>query len=451
MFCKYCGKQIENHSKFCIFCGMSIKTYEDLDNSKIEKDGAGLKEPSGSIVKESIQPGSKKTAQPEIKDFGKLPEKKAKKGKRLFILSASLCFLVLVGGLCFFFIGKVKNDNYKKASKLMEKKEYLNAGKIFEDLKEFKDSKSLAEECRKNLDYEKAESFLQKEKFKEAKEVFEKLEDFKDSEKKAKQCNDELEYILAVELKNGELYEEAALKFAELNDFKDSASMAQYCRNKLDYDRAEAFLAANDYRSAKEIYAILQDFFFEDSVDKYWFCLNKETFERAEKNFEKGRYYRAYSLFSGLGNFEGADQRMKECIQSFPGNKELYRNKEFKNNSVSLNIVPPADNSRNIIKIYDQNDKKVSLITIDKNSRYTVRLPAGSYKIKNGYGYDEHKWFGKKDLFGEEGYYCSLTNTDYKNEIFTMEKGYAYTLTLRSDTEVKGKKVQTKKESFDNF
>lgn len=465
MFCIHCGKKIKDDSNFCIFCGKQVypasgvSTEDNMHDKKTEepvKERLQDRSDEGKL-KESFEGISAKHVSEDSERKRLIQDTSAKKisgirKKKVILISALAIFLIIVTGISFVLVSnQIRKDKYSKAVVMIEKKNFKEAKKLFEQLKGYKDSQEKLQECQNNLDYERALSLLEAEDYEQARDEFAKLRNFKESEEKYELCLKGIDYNEGIRLIENKEYQQASILFEGLGDFKDSVIQFQICRDHLDYEKAEELLEAKKYKEAKPLYSRLSLHDFEDSDEKYLFCLNKEKMRDAKKNLKKGRYYEAYKRFKDLGEFENADKKLKDCIKKFPGTRELYRNKKYKNNSLSLTIVPPKDGSKNIIKIYNQNDEIISLITISKNSRYTVRLPAGNYKIKNGYGYDNNNWFGEKDLFGDEGNYFSLMNSNYQSETFVLKRGYIYTLTLRSNSETTGDSVQTKRESPDNF
>jgi hypothetical protein len=65
---------------------------------------------------------------------------------------------------------------------------------------------------------------------------------------------------------------------------------------------------------------------------------------------------------------------------------------------------------------------------IGGSGKVTAKLPAGTYFMRTGTGYD---WYGPNEAFGESGYYDTLLFDD-GTEYVTLQSGYEYTLLLNT-------------------
>ena len=116
---------------------------------------------------------------------------------------------------------------------------------------------------------------MKAEKFEQAGKIFEKLDDYKDSKKKKNICDMGIQYNEAIALMKEEKYGEARALFEELTDsayeYKDSRKQEEFCGNKLAYADAQALLDASEYYEAYNAFQEIPD--FEDSAEKAQSCI----------------------------------------------------------------------------------------------------------------------------------------------------------------------------------
>jgi len=333
---------------------------------------------------------------------------------------------------------------------LLDAGNYTQAEEQFTELGDFEDAQVKVEYCQNKEKYKSAVELLDSGDYVQAKEQFVELGDFEDAQDQVENCDNIIAYEKAEELLTQKKYDEAAEAFEQLGDFRDSIEKVKYCENSLHYLQAEKLFESGDYTAAKALYGNLPEISFPDATEKYSTCVNKEKYKAAETLYSEGSYYDAYLAFLALGSFEDAEQCMAECVQSFPYTGEQYRNPDYAWNDLSLMIVPPDnDQSRNYIKIYTPDDVLVSTIAIDQGATSEVFLPQGSYRIRNAYGTGD--WFGEADMFGDEGTYLVLINSESDNDLFNLEAYGIYTLYLRSADDVIGDPVDSEYENRDNF
>lgn len=351
--------------------------------------------------------------------------------RRMLMAGGVVLFAALAAALVLMLSHQAKQNRYVRAEAMMERGDYTEAEAAFEALSGFRDAPEKAAYCRDAVRYRDAEVLLAEGQYEAAKALFVELGDFKDAGEQSVFCDQSMSLKAAEQLMAGRHYAEAEKAFRALGDFKNASEQADLCGQHLDFEKAESLLKDGLYGKAKALYKNLSEQAFPTAKAQYTFCQNKENYATAQQQYEDGYYYDAYQGFGALGTFEDSAERQSACVQSFPDTGEVYRNADYTGGSLYLNIVPPSeDGSRNYIKIYTADDVLVSCVAIGAGSQGRVSLPAGTYRIKNAYGYGD--WFGEKDLFGDEGYYLVLKNNKNATQLFEMESGYEYTLNLRT-------------------
>lgn len=405
MLCPKCQKEVLEDSKFCPFCGADLSAAATPEDTRTAS-------PAEPVVEQDVQEPAAAEAAPVEQTTAPAaetatPAKKARSKKPLII--AMIAAVVIVAGIfgTRAVINHMHEKDYARASEFLANEDYESALMVFDDLGGFKDSKEKADFCRDSIDYEEAQNLFDDGKYEEAKEAFSKLKGFKDTDEKVLLCENAMKYVEAEKLFAEKKYTEAKAIYAELpredtEHFPNAAAHMTYCDNKQKYDAAAAKLN------------------------------NKE-------------YYAAYTAFSALGSFEDAHQKAESCKQKFPSTGEHHRNKKYSSKAVSLTIVPPSNGQYNYLKLYKGSDL-VTCVALGKNQKATVRIPVGSYTIKDAYS--TGAWFGDKDMFGDTGTYLKLTNGS--KDTFKLEANMIYTLTLRS-SKAKGDSVGSRSESRGSF
>lgn len=416
MICKQCGSELSERAKFCTVCGSAVEEndFERVDIFDFEhssEEGKIEKDEAADVIADSLE--SEQDLESSDESFSNKNseeiclEEKPKKRKGLLIAGLIIALAVLLILVVPRFL---KRSKYKKAVQFMNNEQYAEAEELFSQLDLFEDAQERLDFCRKYLQYETAQRYL--------------------------------------EDKN---YEDAYNEFEALGEFKDAREQAEYCENVMDYNRAEELFKAEKYDEAKELYTDLPSEDFPEANERYHYCVNKINYRQADKDYKNKKYYNAYQAFTNLGSFEDAKARAEQCIQSFPVSGETYHNKDHQSKEVSLIIVPPSnDGNQNYIKIYTDKNLLISCITIKQGEQAKVFLAPGNYRIKTAYG-PEKSWFGEKDMFGDKGIYWILRNASDNKDVFSLQSGGIYTLTLRSGEDVPGEKINSTKENRKNF
>ncbi|NLL91635.1 MAG: hypothetical protein GX222_04350 [Ruminococcaceae bacterium] len=307
----------------------------------------------------------------------------------------------------------------------------------------------LSIKASKQAKYDDAILLMESGSYAEAQTIFAGLGDFEDSADKALFCKNSATYEDAIADLENEDYENARAKFFGLGSFKDSPGKVQYCDYFISYGEAEGLFNSGDYEAARDIYNLLPADLFPDAMEKYDLCLNKKAYIDAEGLYNEGKFYDAYLAFEELGDFEDASERQLQCVQPFPGTAATYQNEEYSSTDLSLKISPYNDGNRNYLKIYTDTDVLVCCVAIEVGDTARISLPAGNYKIKRAFGTGE--WFGETDMFGDEGTYFLMINSNEDTEYFYLEYGGDYILTIGAPGYVPGNPVGEENEDRNTF
>lgn len=377
------------------------------------------------------------------------PKKPLSKAK-LFLIGGIALAVILAAVLIPVLLHNAKQSRYNEGVTLIENGEYAAAAEILQSLGSFDDAPEMAEYAKKGLAYADAKALMDAGSFAEAKELFEQAGGFKDAAEMAAQCRSALAYEEGQKLYAAGDYERAREAFSSAGDYKDARAMTEKCGAQADYAKALELMENGDYAAAAELLSALPTDGFDDLEELIAECENMPKYLEAEAALKDGRKYEAYQLFTALGSFRDAAQQAEKCKEAAPSTGETYRNGAYKGTACSLTIKPPtSDGTSTYFKIYTQDGKTlVSCVFINKGGQTTVKLPAGSYTFKAAYGRGD--WFGEKDMFGDKGTYERLKSSG-TSEVFTLQKNYVYTLTLRSSRSTGGDTVTTNKENRDAF
>ena len=193
-------------------------------------------------------------------------------------------------------------------------------------------------------------------------------------------------YDDAVKIEEKGNYEEAMALFQEIGDFLDASTHYKNCKTE------------------------------KEKIEKL-----KKTYEDAEQYFNNGEYYKAMKLYNTIPDYKDSKTKASQCEQDLPANGSKKKNY---GSGVSMKIVAPSDKSV-FLKFYDSNGNAVAQIFIRAGKNAKVKLKAGTYTIKVGYG---TQWYGDIDLFGEEAIYSQLLNGSSPD--FKLKRNYTYTLKL---------------------
>lgn len=114
---------------------------------------------------------------------------------------------------------------------------------------------------------------------------------------------DRADYKKAMAAYEADDYETARAIFAELGDYEDSPKMVNEC----DYWMALGYMEAGDYQQARDLFASLGD--HRDSADKTMEC----DYQLALESLRAGDYQKAREMFLELDGYEDSDLKAQEA------------------------------------------------------------------------------------------------------------------------------------------
>jgi hypothetical protein len=172
----------------------------------------------------------------------------------------------------------------------------------------------------------------------------------------------------------------------------------------------------------------MQDVTAARSILEEVFPMEQLDYIEAAVNCRNGRFYTAQGMYQAISYLDSAE-RAEKCVQKWPKNGQVFRNKNFKSTRAWLSIKSNyEDNEAIYVKIYTLENELVSTAFIGGSGKATVKLPAGTYKMNIGFG---SSWYGQQEAFGNgsDTFYCKLI---FENgvESFTLESGYILPLTI---------------------
>ena len=173
----------------------------------------------------------------------------------------------------------------------------------------------------------------------------------------------------------------------------------------------------------------MQDTNAARSILEELFTMEQLDYLEAVIHFKNGRFYTAQGLFQSISYSDSAE-RAEKCIQKWPKNGQVYRNKDYRSTRTKLIIRGAKDQGQaTYVKIYTLDDVLVSTMFIASSKSASVRLPAGTYRLKVGTG---SSWYGPEEAFGDgfDAFYNVLVFDDSGADSIALDSGYQYTLTL---------------------
>jgi hypothetical protein len=178
----------------------------------------------------------------------------------------------------------------------------------------------------------------------------------------------------------------------------------------------------------------MQDVTLARSILEEVFPMEQLDYLEASVNCKNGLFYTAQGMFENISYLDSAE-RAEKCVQKWPKNGQVYRNPDFKSTRTGLTIHGVADDGQaTYIKIYTPDDVLVSTLFIASSNSASVRLPAGTYRMKVGNG---TSWYGPEEAFGDDydAFYSILTFDESGTDSYTFKSGKGYELTLGGVTD----------------
>ena len=432
MICQTCKVIVPDDMHFCPVCGNRIDRKAEapspLQESATEEPARIMSQASAETT-ETVVTDPATTIRQGMEATN--PPRAAKKRKRWLIPAGVGMAVALCACIVLLTIHNGKQRRYNEGVTLLEQGRYAEAQALFTELEDFDDSAMMADYSESMADYAAAGALYDAGDYRNAQSAFLALGDFRDAPERAQDCENELAYQSAdASMQSGD-WEQAKETFLSLGEFRDAPARAEECDRKIWTQEADELYAMGDFAAALPLYEALEDGGDSVIAERLLDCRNEIAYDAAQALYAGGEYYEAYVAFQEIIDFRDAASRAEDCIQPFPGTGELYHNEDYATRSCSLTIRTPEDeSSRNYIKIYSDSGDLVSTIAINSGDSAKVWLPAGQYRMKNAYS--NGGWFGEEDLFGDDGVYNLLKNGSGDNDLFQLEKNYAYTLSLRT-------------------
>ena len=253
--------------------------------------------------------------------------------------------------------------------------------------------------------YKKAESLLASGEFEEANAAFEALGDYKDSQQRIEDCKTaeiEADYQAANKLVEEGRFDEAITAFENFGDYKDSKDRI----TEVKYLSAIALENAGSYDEAIAAFQELGN--YKDSAKQ----IDAIMYTKAQNLCESGSISRAAIIFGHLGNYKDA----KEC------SKMLWDSLVYQStiatgmfHTVGLKtdgtVVAVGDNINGQCNVSAWKD----IATIDAGSRHTIGLRNNGTVVAVGW-----------NDYGQ----CDVSDW---NDIVTISAGARHTVGLKSD------------------
>ena len=149
---------------------------------------------------------------------------------------------------------------------------------------------------------------------------------------------------------------------------------------------------------------------------------DEALYRQAEQHLEEGYYYTAREEFlqSQWGDWE---ERAAECILPWPENGEIWQNDPGLEKDVQLVLeVKQDEDSASFFRVF-RDGLAVSELFVGGSGKIRLELAAGFYEIWMGKG---TQWFGSAELFGNNGYYQTMTVDDTGSRVIEMKPNYIY-------------------------
>lgn len=164
--------------------------------------------------------------------------------------------------------------------------------------------------------------------------------------------------------------------------------------------------------------------------------------------FAEGKYFSARECFLD-SRAEDAAERAAACVQPWPKNGEIWRDASVKKGNVELTVrVNQAADTAAFFRIY-KSGQPASYLFISGTGKATIKLPSGTYSIKEGTG---KTWYGPKEAFGRSGSYEIMTFDDAGSEEVTLRANRAYTITINvQESNPDADSIGSERETWDNF
>lgn len=321
MFCKKCGKQIDEDALFCPRCGTSVKSDSSTPNIKSNEDKLKMEEQLYNTKDKSNDNSQKK-------------DKKKVNSKILLTVAISLIIIGIVGGVIIY--NNQPSVKYKKASKAYSSGDYEKAIEIYTELGNYEDSTELLNNAIVANRYVEAVELFDNAKYDEAISKFETIVEYEDSAEMINKCK----YQKALICKENGEFIEASVLFKDSGYYEDSVNLIdemgtslteegkyadavtvfsnstttnnqyeKYSSGMIDFENKNYSDASDNFKLAGDLY---------DAKEKY----KESVYNDASSKFDAKNYQDAKVLYTRVGDYKDASDNVEVCSLLIA--KELY-------------------------------------------------------------------------------------------------------------------------------
>lgn len=321
MFCKKCGKPVDDDALFCPGCGMSLKSESKEFNNKDDEDKANTE---------------KKLDKTKEKSSINSQNKSKKKVNKKILITCVISFTIIAIVCGVIVYTNQPSVKYKKASKAYKSGDYEKAIEIYTELGDYEDATELLDCAIVANCYVEAIELFDNAKYDEALSKFETIVEYEDSAEminkckyqKALICKEKGEYIDAsVLFKESGYYEDSLNLIDEMGTsltqegmyadaisvFENSTTInnqyEKYASGMIDFENKNYSDASDNFKSAGDLY---------DSKEKY----KESVYYDASTKFDAKNYEDAKVLFTRVGDYKDASDKVEVCSLIIA--KELY-------------------------------------------------------------------------------------------------------------------------------
>ena len=353
MFCIHCGKQLEDGSRFCQYCGNAQTPQQaaPAPAAPVAPPPQIPFDPQVDLYPDAPQVPTYQPA-PMPRDanvyadyMAPKPKKKSKAG---LVIALVLVFVLLIGGgvVGFLAFTGIRAEAYLAAEDLLEQGDYDGALEAFRELGNFDDAAQRAEELEElQEEYDEALELLEDGDYDEAYEAFCDLGDYKDAAERASEsCLN-----AALELLEQDDYEAAQALKKHMNEADAAAFVEAFNNASVDgrfirdlaaamvtwYDDAGSYGYAEELEIAWDMMSVYEgaDFIdpnladrladFQYALSVMYNALEDEDSVGVWSEYYLGEYFLytlADQMYEGYGMFTG-DQ---ENIDRFIGGNDIF-------------------------------------------------------------------------------------------------------------------------------
>lgn len=239
----------------------------------------------------------------------KVQAEKSKKRKRkitIALIISIICVGIVIGGNSFYKKIIIPQSIYQEATYNIEYGDYEEAIEKLETITGYRDAMEQIEIALGKIAderYSEAEKLMEEEKYSEASEILYQIKDRRDVDNLLKACEDAMNYKEGIILLEEKKYKEALDLFLD-NDFDFAGEKMKECYMGLAYQE----LSKNEYANALE-YFTLADYQGED-YQKICYKMGTDAYEALD-------YVSAINYFHNITGYKDSDelkQKAKEAI-----------------------------------------------------------------------------------------------------------------------------------------